>query len=66
MSNMSYCRFRNTEDDLDDCICALQEVDLPQSKEECRAALRMQAKAEIFVELMREHHAEITARAQQE
>ena len=66
MSNMSYCRFRNTEDDLDDCICALQEVDLPQSKEECRAALRMQAKAEIFVELMQEHHAEITARAQQE
>ena len=66
MSNMSYCCFRNTEDDLDDCICALQEVDLPQSKEECRAALRMQAKAEIFVELMREHHAEITARAQQE
>lgn len=66
MSNMSYCRFRNTEGDLDDCICALQEVDLPQSKEECRAALRMQAKAEIFVELMREHHAEITAKAQQE
>ena len=66
MSNMSYCRFRNTEDDLDDCISALQEVDLPQSKEECRAALRLQAKAEIFVELMREHHAEITARAQQE
>lgn len=66
MSNMSYCRFRNTEDDLDDCICALQEVDLPQAKEECRAALRMQAKAEIFVELVREHHAEITARAQQE
>ena len=57
MTNMSYCRFRNTEDDLDDCISALQEVDLPQSKEECRAALRMQAKAELFVELVGEHHA---------
>ena len=66
MSNMSYCRFRNTEDDLDDCICALQEVDLPQSKEECQAALRMQAKAELFIELMEEHQAEIAAKAQQE
>ena len=66
MSNMSYCRFRNTEDDLDDCISALQEVDLPQSKEECQAALRMQAKAELFIELMGEHHAEIAAKAQQE
>ena len=66
MTNMSYCRFRNTEDDLDDCICALQEVDLPQSKEECRAALRMQAKAELFIELMEEHQAEIAAKAQQE
>ena len=66
MSNMPYCRFRNTEDDLDDCISALQEVDLPQSKEECRAALRMQAKAELFVELMGEHRAEIAAIAQQE
>ena len=66
MSNMSYCRFRNTEADLDDCILALQEVNFPQSQDECRAALRMQAKAEIFVELMREHHAEITAKAQQD
>ena len=66
MTNMSYCRFRNTEDDLDDCISALQEVDLPQSKEECRAALRMQAQAELFVELMGKHHAEIAERASQE
>lgn len=66
MTSMSYCLFRNTEADLDDCILALQEVDLPQTQDECQAALRMQAKAEIFVELMREHHAEITAKAQQE
>lgn len=66
MTNMSYCRFRNTEDDLDDCIGALQEADLPQSKEECQAALRMQVKAKLFIELMEEHHADIAAVTQQD
>ena len=66
MTNMGYCRFRNTENDLDDCIYALQEADLPQSKEECQAALRMQVKAKLFIELMEEHHEDIAAVTQQD
>ena len=66
MTNMGYCRFRNTENDLDDCIYALQEADLPQSEEECRAALRMQIKAKLFIELMEEHHEDIAAVTQQD
>lgn len=27
MSNMSYCRFQNTVDDLEDCLEALRELD---------------------------------------
>jgi ribosome assembly protein YihI (activator of Der GTPase) len=27
MANMSYCRFRNTENDLDDCLYALENGD---------------------------------------
>ena len=66
MTNMGYCRFRNTENDLDDCIYALQEADLPQSKEECQAALRMQVKAKLFIELMEEHHEDIAVVTQQD
>jgi hypothetical protein len=42
MSNMSYCRFQNTDKDLDDCKDALEELILngsgALSKEELRAA----------------------------
>lgn len=40
MANMSYCRFRNTEMDLKDCLCALEDgVEL--SENEFKACERM-------------------------
>lgn len=40
MPNMSYCRFRNTHEDLADCLDALEQgQDL--SVEECQAAVQM-------------------------
>lgn len=45
MSNMSYCRFRNTLSDLQDCEEALEEVGIPSddalSTEEARAAVQL-------------------------
>jgi len=45
MANMSYCRFRNTEQDLRDCINAidpeLRDEDFELSMEEEKAARRM-------------------------
>ena len=66
MTSMSYCLFRNTEADLDDCILALQEVNFPQTQDECQAALRMQAKAELFIELMTKYHDDIMEVAQRD
>ena len=40
MGNMSYCKFRNTESDMDDCISHLRD-EKSMSKEEKRAAQRM-------------------------
>ena len=40
MANMSYCRFQNTKKDLDDCITALENLDI-NSKEEKKAAKHM-------------------------
>lgn len=40
MANMSYCRFRNTESDLSDCLYALEEGDT-LSVEEAGAGSRM-------------------------
>ena len=37
MSNMSYCRFRNTRNDLSDCLEALRDND-ELSEEEAKAA----------------------------
>jgi len=37
MSNMSYCRFANTKDDLKDCIKALEQRNI-ESDDEKRAA----------------------------
>lgn len=39
MPNMSYCRFRNTVDDLRDCWDNIYEV--PDAEEEARARLRL-------------------------
>lgn len=41
MANMSYCRFRNTSNDLRDCVNALEDEDYPDSSEELNAAKRM-------------------------
>lgn len=40
MANMSYCRFRNTASDLDDCLEALLDGE-SLSEEEHRACARM-------------------------
>ena len=40
MANMSYCRFRNTEGDLDDCLEAL-DYNEELSDEEFKACKRM-------------------------
>ena len=66
MTSMDYCRFRNTEANLDDCILALQEVNFPKTQDECQAALRIQAKAELFIELMGQYHDDIMEVAQQD
>ena len=44
MANMSYCRFHNTEIDLDECLDALDyelDEDNKLSEEEAKAAKRM-------------------------
>jgi hypothetical protein len=43
MANMSYCRFRNTAGDLNDCLTALDpyENEYEISEEEVRAGVRM-------------------------
>lgn len=41
MSNMSYCRFRNTEMDLQDCYDTMSEGEEPESKEEKDAKKRL-------------------------
>lgn len=51
MSNMSYCRWQNTLDDLRDCAASLQLCD-PLSREERAAALAtLQLCAEMLAEL---------------
>ena len=51
MSNLSYCRFRNTVRDLDDCVSTLEccDGDLPLSDEEERAYHEMYKLCEIFL-----------------
>lgn len=39
MSNMSYCRFRNTKNDLRDCLNALTDNDLSREEHRARAIL---------------------------
>jgi len=52
MSNMSYCRFRNTFPDLKDCVESLHEVginDLPKLEKDY--ALKMRELCEEYLEL---------------
>ena len=39
MSNMSYCRFRNTLSDLEDCREHLKDRDLSQEEEDAKTEL---------------------------
>ena len=54
MSNMSYCRFQNTSNDLRDCVDAMQEAyDLPEldlSREELQSLKWMRDLCERFLE----------------
>ena len=49
MSNMSYCRFENTASDLHDCLEALTDDGIPESKHERKAAERMRQYCEDYV-----------------
>jgi len=54
MSNMSYCRFQNTSNDLRDCVDAMEEAyDLPEmdlSREELQSMKWMRELCERFLE----------------
>lgn len=47
MSNMSYCKFQNTLNDLKDCLESLEEGKI-ESQEEKVAAYEMMVKMTIF------------------
>lgn len=53
MSNMSYCRFENTSNDLADCVEAMEEAEglneLDLSAQEKYAMTRMRRQAERFI-----------------
>lgn len=64
MSNMSYCRFRNTETDLDDCAEALEELlggeayddeEESLSEEELSAAISLVQTCFDIVSLVSDH-----------
>ena len=50
MSNMSYCRFNNTEIDLTDCIDALENGEI-ESKSEFQSMKNMVELCERFLDL---------------
>lgn len=59
MSNMSYCRFRNTDKDLSDCEDALQEMANdpgrePLDGEELEAAKRLVTRCFMIAQLVME------------
>lgn len=59
MSNMSYCRFENTNDDLEDCRDALigliEEQEGPLSSYELKAAKQLAVKCLEIVRMLAEH-----------
>ena len=52
MANMSYCRFENTANDIDDCIDALDENDWDLEKMKENASSKHESRAiDRFIEL---------------
>jgi len=51
MANMSYCRFRNTLQDFEDCFDFLRNGGEKLSYEELRAAINLIRRAEDLVEM---------------
>lgn len=51
MANMSYCRFENTANDVQDCVRALQDGDLPLSRYERGSAKRLRRLALEYLDL---------------
>jgi hypothetical protein len=51
MANMSYCRFRNTLQDFNDCLDFLQNGGEKLSHEELRAAIDLVRRSEDLVEM---------------
>ena len=50
--NMSYCRFRNTYNDLSDCVYALEDIDIKDlSQEELWAMKKMRSLCEEYINL---------------
>lgn len=50
--NMSYCRFRNTYNDLSDCVYALEDIDINDlSQEELWAMKKMRSLCEDYINL---------------
>ena len=61
MSNMSYCRFQNTSNDLQDCIDSLDNFDASEeeglsslSENERRAAEDMYQQCETYIRIFEE------------
>ena len=54
MSNMSYCRFENTSNDLQDCLYAMQEADsiedMDLNKYEKAAISNMRDQCQAFLD----------------
>lgn len=50
MANMSYCRFENTYQDLDECVIALEEQEELSHREE-RYARKMRELCEQYISL---------------
>jgi hypothetical protein len=62
MSNMSYCRFRNTLYDLQDCVSAIESGELTDEgidSSELSALIEMRDLCEYFVENLSEEINEI-------
>jgi hypothetical protein len=59
MGNMSYCRFKNTSDDLKDCNKALGEMDFPDfeelSESEQEAVHKLFTLCKNFVEIYKQN-----------
>lgn len=66
MSNMSYCRFRNTASDLQDCIDAIEDMEYPESESEKAAAKRMRDLCKEYIEAFDSNEEKIMSASQEE